>query len=442
MIRALAGRLLALFYRRVEVVGAERIPGHGPLIVAANHQNALVDPMLLLVTVPRRLVPLAKAPLFHHPIIAPFLRLAGAIPVERRQDTGARVAHNESMFTAAAGALEEGGALLIFPEGVSQSQPVLMPLRTGAARILLSCAPEVAAKVTLLPVGLTFHQPGRFRAGWALVLAGRPVATADCVALHASAPDVAVQRITDRLADALRGLIAEVGDRETLHLVERAEAIWRAENPDGPRDPAARAAWRRRAAAAYRYLLAHEPERVRAVRGEIERYGRDLETAGLGELQLSHSYTVAAVTRYAASRGAELLLGFPLALWGLATHALPYWLTRLAVGLLRPEPDGEATFKLAASVVLFPIAWAGEGWVAWWLGGGWLLAAFMAGLAPGGFVAIAWSERLGRARRDVQAWLRFLGDRDLQRHLAARRRAIMRELEDLVALAPPAEVGG
>ena len=70
-IRALARGLLALFYRRVDVIGAERVPPRGPVIVAANHQNALVDPMLLLASIPRTLVPLAKAPLFRHPVIGP-----------------------------------------------------------------------------------------------------------------------------------------------------------------------------------------------------------------------------------------------------------------------------------------------------------------------------------------------------------------------------------
>jgi len=65
----------------VDVVGAERIPRHGPLIVAANHHNALVDAVLLLSTIPRRLVPVAKAPLFGNPLIGPFLRVIGALPL-------------------------------------------------------------------------------------------------------------------------------------------------------------------------------------------------------------------------------------------------------------------------------------------------------------------------------------------------------------------------
>jgi 1-acyl-sn-glycerol-3-phosphate acyltransferase len=91
---------MSLFYRRVEVVGMEHIPASGPIILAANHQNALVDPMLLLAAVPRRLVPVAKAPLFAHPLIGPFLRLVKTIPVHRPQDEGSDPARNREMFGA------------------------------------------------------------------------------------------------------------------------------------------------------------------------------------------------------------------------------------------------------------------------------------------------------------------------------------------------------
>ena len=96
----------------------------------------------------------------------------------------------------------------------------------------------------------------------------------------------------------------------------------------------------------------------------------------------------------------------------------------------------EATYKLAAGVFLYPLAWMAEGWAAWRLGGGAALALFIAALAPSGFFALGWSERLGRVARDSRAWLYFLGDRDLHRHLAERRRAIMRELGELFDLVP------
>jgi 1-acyl-sn-glycerol-3-phosphate acyltransferase len=40
LIRALARALVRSFYHRVEVVGAERVPRSGPLVVVANHRNA------------------------------------------------------------------------------------------------------------------------------------------------------------------------------------------------------------------------------------------------------------------------------------------------------------------------------------------------------------------------------------------------------------------
>jgi 1-acyl-sn-glycerol-3-phosphate acyltransferase len=55
-IRGLIRLLLEVFYRQVAVVGAERIPASGPLILAANHHNSIVDAMLLLAVAPRPVV--------------------------------------------------------------------------------------------------------------------------------------------------------------------------------------------------------------------------------------------------------------------------------------------------------------------------------------------------------------------------------------------------
>ena len=213
----------------MDVVGAERIPRHGPLIVAANHHNALVDAVLLLSTIPRRLVPVAKAPLFGHPLIGPFLRVIGALPVHRRQEGGTDPARNAALFSASTEMLRRGQVVLIFPEGVSQPEPTLMPLRTGAARMLLAAEAADVSPVTLLPVGLMFHEPGTFRTGWAVVAVGDPVATGDAVALARDEPEEAARRLTARLGEALRGLIADVDDRQTLRLVEHAERLWRQE---------------------------------------------------------------------------------------------------------------------------------------------------------------------------------------------------------------------
>jgi glycerol-3-phosphate O-acyltransferase/dihydroxyacetone phosphate acyltransferase len=440
LIRGLSRLLVRLFYGEIEVAGLDRVPLTGPLLVAANHQNALVDPMLLLATLPRRLRPLAKAPLFSHPLLAPFLRLAGAIPVHRRQDAAASAAappeRNAPTFRAAADTLAAGLAILIFPEGVSQPEPTLMPLRTGAARMLLEAeAGPRPVGVTLLPVGLVYHEPGLFRGGWAAVLVGPPVPVADCVALAPTEPEQAVRRLTARLDDALRALIVEAGDRETLRLLALAGAIWGGDAATATAG-VPRAEELRQLGRAYRYLREREPHRVAALRAGLAAYAGDLPRSGLPLAGLPGSYPSGAVARYALREGAALLVALPLALWGLLVHGAPYRLVGLAARGLAPDPDAEATVKLAAGVVFYPVCWLLEAWLAWRLGGPWLLTAFLVLLAPSGLVALAWQARLRRVRQDTAAFVRFLVDHDLARRLAARRATLRAELEALARLVP------
>jgi 1-acyl-sn-glycerol-3-phosphate acyltransferase len=429
LVRRLAGALLGLFYRRVEIAGAERIPATGPLVVAANHQNAMVDPMLLLTMVPRRLRPLAKAPLFRYPLIGWLVRLSGALPVERRQDAGSDPARNEAMLRHATAALAAGEAILIFPEGVSQAEPRLMPLRSGAARLALGAARATAAPVTLLPVGLVYHEPGSFRTGWALVLVGEPVALAAGPAGDGAA-ETAVRDVTERLATALRGLIVEAQDRKLLRLLHVAATIWEPET-----DPAARTAWMQAALRAYRYHLARDPARLDALAHRVEGFAKDAEAAGWVPRR-GRSW------RYAMREAVSFLVGFPLAAAGLVAHAVPYQLTGLVVRGLRPDPDAEATYKLVAALVFYPLAWAVEAVLAWRLGGLVGLGVLLVALGPGGFFALAWWERLDRLRREARGLLGLWARGDVPARLAERRRALATELLALAREVPDTVLSG
>ena len=248
LIRAFVRALLSIFYRRIDVAGLEHVPTTGPLLVAGNHQNGLVDPMLLMATMPRTLRPLAKSGLFRHPLIAPFLALARALPVYRRQDADGDTARNAETFRSVSDALARGEAIVIFPEGVSQPEPTLKTLRTGAARLLLDAEAAGTPPVTLLPVGIVVNEPGRFRSGNALVLIGAPVSLDEAHTLAGRDPVAAVRLLTDRLTEALRRQIVEAEDRETLRLLRVIERVWHEESGTAPEPRSA--AWLQRASRA------------------------------------------------------------------------------------------------------------------------------------------------------------------------------------------------
>ena len=440
LIRAFVRALLAIFYRRVDVAGLEHVPSSGPLLVAGNHQNGLVDPMLLIATMPRTLRPLAKSNLFRHPLIAPFLALARALPVYRRQDADGDTKRNVETFHAVSDALAQGEAIVIFPEGVSQPEPALQTLRTGAARLLLDAEAAGALPVTLLPVGIVVNEPGRFRSGHALVLIGAPVPLDDCRALAAREPVAGVRMLTERLTEALRRQIIEAEDRDTLRLLRVIERVWREESGTAPEPRSA--AWLQRASRAYRWLRVSAPAEVESFRQEVETYADELDRIGVRPETLGRRYAPSVVARYTAREILPLLLGLPLAAVGMVLHALPYHLLGWGVRLARPDADTEATYKLAGGIVIYPLAWALEAWlVRRWAGTRWLVV-FLLALLPCGFFALAWQARLQNVAREARGLLHFLARRGLHERLVERRHALADEIERLAARVPEAVLAG
>src|SRR5947209_11312615 len=78
------------------------------------------------------------------PVISFFVRALDSIPVYRKQDEGADTSRNRETFERAAELLRRGGTIAICPEGASHSEPYLLPLKTGAARIALGAVNAAA----------------------------------------------------------------------------------------------------------------------------------------------------------------------------------------------------------------------------------------------------------------------------------------------------------
>jgi 1-acyl-sn-glycerol-3-phosphate acyltransferase len=439
-----------LFYRRIDVVGREPIPAGGGVIIAANHHNSVVDAMLIIATVPRPVTVLANAPLFRHPLIGPPLRMLGAVPVHRRAEAGDDLRKNEDMFAAAIEALGAGGVILIFPEGRTQPQPILLPLRTGAARLLLGAERALGgdSRVALLPVGMVFHDPGTFRFASVQITIGEPLATGDLIGTHRDPSDEAVRAITARLSEAIGARIVEAQDQYSLELLAVLERAWweeaarRGEPPPSTGDAAEQSlAWKQRVMRAGRYLAAREPHRLAALRHRIELYRGHLDEVGLTGEQLGRPYTWGLVISYVVTNLMWLALGLPVACWGIVCHAAPYWLTGQIAKRLGTTSEEEATDKMAVGLVIYPLLWAMEGWLVWRLAGRGALLLFVLLVVPSGLLALAWRERFGRVVRQARAFFWFLADRGLHRRLLDERRALVGEVRDL-ADRVPAEVLG
>lgn len=168
ILRWITGIALHWFYGDIRVVGKERIPARGPLLIAVNHQNALVDSLIAGWVVPRTITMTAKATLVDNPLVAFVFRILHVVPLRRASDETTNPnrppihrSRNREAFNEIVDLLRRGGAVLIFPEGKSHNEFGLEPLKSGLARLALQARDKGAVNgISILPLGLVFEDKG------------------------------------------------------------------------------------------------------------------------------------------------------------------------------------------------------------------------------------------------------------------------------------------
>lgn len=429
--------LLGLFFRRVEVVGAERVPERGPYLVVANHVNGLLDPMFIFgpLRIPARM--LGKSTVWRIPLIAQLADLAGAIPVYRRHDPGVDPSRNVETFERCYEVLADLGRIALFPEGISHDEPALQPLRTGTARIAIGAERRFGPLgVRIVPVGLVFEARDRYRSR-ALVVVGETIDPSPEVRLAEHDEPAAVRALTDRIAAALGRVTLNYPSWEEARLIGLGAEIWEREHRegDGGRRLADGFAARVAVAEALGRLRVVHPREVDQAVAAGRRYEDLLRTAGVTDGQLATRVPARLAAAFAARTLARLLVASPVAALGALLHFVPYWTVRAIAARVEDEPNQLATYKLFAGLVLYPATWAFWGYVATRALGPQAGAALVVSAPFAGWVALRWLEQRRRLWRESRAYFLLRGRSDLVRDLRARRERVVAAIGELVDLA-------
>ncbi len=422
--------VLHIFFRRIEVVGAERVPLEGALVLAGNHENGLLDPLLILAASGRPVRFLAKATLFRHPLVAPFLRLLRALPVYRRQDEGSDMARNEATFEACEHLLLDGEALALFPEGISHDRPMIQPLKTGAARIV-GRATRRGAGLTLLPVGLNYSAKDTFRSE-ATVTFGVPLPYRDLPWGTGEDP-AAVDALTRRLREALASLTVNAERWEDLRFVEGVRGM-ALELSGASDDGLNREEVTRRLLEEFYRARAEHPTELHALLVRARAYLRMLELLGL------HDGDVTSETRFGPAWNATwkklavIFLGYPPALFGWLFNFLPYFLCGRSASLAGQGRDAVATYKLYAGLVFFPLLYLAQGGLLWRAAGPWWAVPAVALGGPCGLWAMRYYALRSEFARLAAATVTLGLRRDASVRLKQMRAEVVEALKPLVEM--------
>lgn len=428
LLRAVGRLALRWFYREIEVVGMERLPREGPVLLASNHPNALVDALVVGCTLSRPVVLTAKATLLENPITRLLLRTTGVVPLRRASDAmrpggdGALdPTRNDDAFATVLDVLEAGGVVLLFPEGKSHNDPALAPLKTGLARIAMMARVERGlVSVPIIPIGLTFERKWEPRSR-ALMHLGPPIVVG---AGEQEPNDVAA--LTRRVDAGLRAVTLNFPSTEEAHRVLSISTILAdvlddfrpLQTPDPPLENRVRVA--HRLAGIVPRLPELHPDvglRIERFLARLATFERVIEANDIAASDVHMNSGVIAGARFAIREVLIASVAGPFALWGRVNHWVPLRIARSLALKMSHTPDEPAMNTIVVGLVLvLAFYFTQVSIVAWWLG--WAIAVPYAVSLP---LSATWdfryADRLRRGIVRVRTYLRFRRDLNLHRRL-------------------------
>ncbi len=145
------------YYQRIKMVDKQKVPGKEAVMFLPNHQNGLMDPLLIAGFSNRKPYFLTRSDVFVNSTLNNFFNFLRMIPVYRIRDGRQTVHKNEAIFEHSANLLLKGEAILIFPEGNHQIRKFVRPLSKGFTRILRAALDkDPNLNIYLVPVGINY----------------------------------------------------------------------------------------------------------------------------------------------------------------------------------------------------------------------------------------------------------------------------------------------
>ena len=144
------------FFKKLTIIGKEKIPKDGAIIFSPNHQSALLDPLLIGVTNGKRVYSLTRSDVFKKPFIW-ILDAMQTIPIYRIRDGYEKLLRNKETFGICYELLKNKNNLMIFSEGKHHDKYFLLPISKGSSRIGLESLKKFPkSKIYLQAVGINY----------------------------------------------------------------------------------------------------------------------------------------------------------------------------------------------------------------------------------------------------------------------------------------------
>lgn len=199
---------VSFFYKDIKTTFLAEIPNDKPILFVANHQNAMMDPLVIATSVPRPIYFIARAAAFKNSVAAFLLRKLQAIAIYRVRDGVDSRKLNEAVFEHCLSLFKANNAILIFPEGSHSIKRQVRSLRLGFTRITLDFLKTNPTKeFIIIPVGLNYTDTKIFGASLH-ILYGKHIIANNLVSLDNEKESI--KNLTNSVSTALQELTVHI----------------------------------------------------------------------------------------------------------------------------------------------------------------------------------------------------------------------------------------
>lgn len=396
------------YYGKLEIRGTENIPRNAPVIFAPNHQNALMDALIVLFSAPGDVVFLARADIFSKRFLAFFLNSLKILPVFRQRDGASELGKNADIFDISVNVLKNKHYLCIMPEGNHGDQRKLRTLVKGIFRIAFQAQEDAGSDpfVKIVPVGLDFGDYVKQNASL-FINYGKPIEVSEYWEQYQENNARAINSLKARLADELRPVMIDIQNEEHYEAIYALKGIYngtmRAELGIQGTKLSDRFRADKELIARLDAIAAGEaPDRLAPLMQKVLQYTEQVNKLNIRDWVVAEKGYSMVRTFW---RCLYLLALAPFFLYGLINNAIGYF---LPVRLVRNIKDLQFHASVKAGLgllVFFPVSYALQTLLVGLLTGPWWIwAAYLVSLFPMGKLALWWYVRWKKTRRG--AWFR------------------------------------
>lgn len=344
-----------IFYKNVKYDGIENIPKDKPVLIAPNHQNALMDALAVIFALNKQVVFLARSDIFKNPFIAKLLFFLKILPVFRMRDGKEKLKYNEQVYEKTIQILKAGLPVVIFPEAKHIDKKHLRKLKKGIQRVAfkLENDNDFNVDVQIIPTGIYYSNYWNFRSKL-YVSFGKPISVKDFEADYKRDSVKAMVKLGNLMHERISEQIINIKGLETHDeydfLLDVCDTVV-AGNLSGKK-------------LNLRDKIITDKETVRRLdklkKENPEKFKKLLETAGeyknkTEKLKLKDWVIEKSVpSRKLILKAFLIFAGFPIYLYGAINNIIPYLIPRLITSKLK-DRQFESSILYGLGIFSFPL---------------------------------------------------------------------------------------